>query len=48
MEKPQNIIPSYMLLLLAQLMVGICIVGAKALLSGLEPIIIMTVRFYMG
>lgn len=45
MEKSQNIIPSYMLLLLAQLMVGVCIVGAKALLSGLAPIIIMTVRF---
>lgn len=48
MEKSQNIIPSYMLLLLAQLMVGICIVGAKALLSGLEPIIIMTVRFIIA
>jgi len=39
---------SYVLLLLAQLMVGICIVGSKALLENMTPIIILTVRFIIG
>lgn len=45
MEKAQSTIPSYMLLLLAQLMVGVCIVGAKALLVTMLPVAILTVRF---
>lgn len=45
MEKAQSTIPSYMLLLLAQLMVGVCIVGAKALLVSMPSIAILTIRF---
>jgi len=38
----------YLLLILAQLMVGICIVGSKALLQTIQPIIILTIRFIIG
>lgn len=38
----------YLLLILAQLMVGICIVGSKALLQSTQPIIILTIRFIIG
>lgn len=48
MEKAQSTIPSYMLLLLAQMMVGVCIVGAKALLVTMPPLTILTVRFIIA
>src|SRR3989338_10595902 len=44
----KNNFAAYLLLLAAQLMVGICIVSAKALLTNLTPAIILPIRFTIG